>query len=135
MLPWSEVIDPVADQNGFADVVSVHRGGESEFARAYGLGDREHLLAHRPTCPSRAGRGPTCHLPVKGSGDGGIYSTAADITTLWQSLFAGRIVPARWVADMVRPRSDVPTEQVADSVGRVRACSLWTIGFHHRGRR
>jgi hypothetical protein len=33
MLPWSEVIDPVADQNGFAGVVSVHRGGETEFAR------------------------------------------------------------------------------------------------------
>jgi len=30
MLPWSEVIDPVADQNGFAGVVSVHRGGETE---------------------------------------------------------------------------------------------------------
>ena len=40
MLPWSEVIDPVADQNGFAGVVSVHRGGETEFAQAYGLADR-----------------------------------------------------------------------------------------------
>jgi CubicO group peptidase (beta-lactamase class C family) len=40
MLPWSEAIDPVADQNGFAGVVSVHRGSETEFARAYGLADR-----------------------------------------------------------------------------------------------
>ena len=40
MLPWSKVIDPVADQNGFAGVVSVHRGGETEFAQAYGLADR-----------------------------------------------------------------------------------------------
>ena len=40
MLPWSEAIDPVADQNGFAGVVSVHRGGETEFAQAYGLADR-----------------------------------------------------------------------------------------------
>jgi len=40
MLPWSEVIDPVADQAGFAGVVSVHRGAETEFAQAYGLADR-----------------------------------------------------------------------------------------------
>jgi hypothetical protein len=40
MLPWSEAIDPVADQNEFAGVVSVHRGGQPEFARAYGLADR-----------------------------------------------------------------------------------------------
>ncbi|HEY6312438.1 MAG TPA: class I SAM-dependent methyltransferase [Streptosporangiaceae bacterium] len=44
-------------------------------------------------------------IAVRGSGDGGIYSTAADISALWQSLFTGRIVPARWVAEMVRPRS------------------------------
>lgn len=50
------------------------------------------------------------HLPVVGSGDGGIYSTAADISSLWRSLFASKIVPSRWVAEMVRPRSDVPAE-------------------------
>jgi CubicO group peptidase (beta-lactamase class C family) len=45
------------------------------------------------------------HLPVRGSGDGGIYSTAADVSSLWRALFAGRIVPLEWVAEMVRPRS------------------------------
>ena len=60
-----------------------------------------------------AGRARTnvFHLPVLGSG-GGIYSTAADITALWQSLFTGTIVPAAWVAEMVRPRSDVPSEKM-----------------------
>ena len=48
------------------------------------------------------------HLPVRGSGDGGIYSTAADVSSFWTSLFAGRLVSADWVAEMVRPRSDVP---------------------------
>jgi len=48
------------------------------------------------------------HLPVRGSGDGGIYSTAADISSLWRSMFAGRIVSMDRVAEMVRPRSDVP---------------------------
>jgi CubicO group peptidase (beta-lactamase class C family) len=48
------------------------------------------------------------HLPVRGSGDGGIYSTAADISSLWRALFAGQIVSAEWVAEMVRARSDLP---------------------------
>ena len=47
------------------------------------------------------------HLPVRGSGDGGIYSTAADIRSLWTAFFDGRIVSHDWVAEMVRPRSDV----------------------------
>ncbi len=46
------------------------------------------------------------HLPVRGSGDGGIYSTAADVTAFWQALFAGAIVSGDWVAEMVRPHSD-----------------------------
>ncbi len=50
------------------------------------------------------------HLPVRGSGDGGIYSTAADWSRFWTALFAGRIVSREWVAEMVRPRSDVPEE-------------------------
>ena len=50
------------------------------------------------------------HLPVRGSGDGGLYSTAADVHAFWRALFAGRIVPLPWVAEMIRPRSDVPEE-------------------------
>jgi CubicO group peptidase (beta-lactamase class C family) len=48
------------------------------------------------------------HLPVRGNGDGGIYSTAADISALWRALFAAQIVSAEWVAELVRPRSDAP---------------------------
>ncbi len=48
------------------------------------------------------------HLPVRGTGDGGISTTAADVHALWAALFAGRIVSADRVAEMVRPRSDVP---------------------------
>ena len=57
------------------------------------------------------------HLPVVGSGDGGIYSTAADISALWRSLFSNKIVPAGWVAEMVRPRSDVPAESMRYGLG------------------
>src|ERR1700726_1551153 len=44
MLQWSEMIDPIAGQNGFAGVVSVDRGGEIEFVKAYGLADRAHQI-------------------------------------------------------------------------------------------
>ncbi len=40
------------------------------------------------------------HLPVRGSGDGGIYTTAADIRALWSAFFGGRIVPDRRVREM-----------------------------------
>jgi CubicO group peptidase (beta-lactamase class C family) len=46
------------------------------------------------------------HLPVRGTGDGGIYTTVADVSSFWAALFAGRIVSADWVAEMVRPRSE-----------------------------
>jgi CubicO group peptidase (beta-lactamase class C family) len=48
------------------------------------------------------------HLPVRGSGDGGIYTTAAEIRALWAAFFAGRIVSPEWVAEMTRPRSETP---------------------------
>jgi CubicO group peptidase (beta-lactamase class C family) len=57
------------------------------------------------------------HLPVRGTGDGGIYSTAADISTLWDAVLAGRIVPAARVADMLRPRSDWPEESERYGLG------------------
>ena len=50
------------------------------------------------------------HLPVRGSGDGGIYSTAADFSAFWDALFAGRVVAPERVAEMVRPHSDWPAE-------------------------
>jgi CubicO group peptidase (beta-lactamase class C family) len=59
------------------------------------------------------------HLPVRGSGDGGIYSTAADVSALWSAFFAGRIVSTDLVTEMVRPRSDWPEE------GR-----RYGLGFH-----
>jgi CubicO group peptidase (beta-lactamase class C family) len=51
------------------------------------------------------------HLPVIGGGDGGIYSTAADLARFWEALFAGEIVSRASVAEMVRPRSEWPEEE------------------------
>ena len=51
------------------------------------------------------------HLPVRGAGDGGIYSTVADIRALWGALLDGRIVPVERAAEMVRPHTDAPKEE------------------------
>jgi len=58
-----------------------------------------------------ASRTNVFHLPVRGSGDGGIYSTAADFRSLWTAFFAGRIVSRSWVKQMVRPRSEAETKR------------------------
>jgi CubicO group peptidase (beta-lactamase class C family) len=46
------------------------------------------------------------HIPVAGSGDGGIYSTVDDVFALWRALYAGAIVSPQWVAELTRPRSE-----------------------------
>jgi CubicO group peptidase (beta-lactamase class C family) len=59
------------------------------------------------------------HLPVRGSGDGGIYTTASDVSALWTALFAGRIVSKDLLAEMVRSRSEVrsPTQPARYGLG------------------
>jgi CubicO group peptidase (beta-lactamase class C family) len=51
------------------------------------------------------------HLPIRGNGDGGIYTTVADVRLLWTAFFEGRIVPQQWVAEMVRPRSVISDKE------------------------
>ena len=57
------------------------------------------------------------HLPLLGSGDGGIYSTAADVRALWVALFSGQVVSLSLLAEMVRPRSDVPSSSMRYGLG------------------
>ena len=57
------------------------------------------------------------HLPVRGSGDGGVYTTVADVAALWRAFFAGRIVREETAAQMVRPRSDVPAQSMRYGLG------------------
>ncbi|WP_222928318.1 serine hydrolase domain-containing protein [Cellulomonas telluris] len=44
------------------------------------------------------------HLPVVGGGDGGAYTTTADMEGFWSALLAGRLVPDDLVAAMREPR-------------------------------
>jgi len=57
------------------------------------------------------------HLPVRANGDGGMYTTAADVSAFWPALFAGRIVSTDLVAEMVRPHSDVPGDSMRYGLG------------------
>ncbi|MGH4008953.1 MAG: serine hydrolase domain-containing protein [Pseudonocardiaceae bacterium] len=41
----------------------------------------------------------------------------ADVSIFWRSLFAGRIVSSGWVTEMVRPRSEVPSESMRYGLG------------------
>lgn len=50
------------------------------------------------------------HLPVVGSGDGGIYTTVADMHAFWAALMAGKILPPDRVALMTKPRSTAPED-------------------------
>jgi CubicO group peptidase (beta-lactamase class C family) len=97
------------------DRVTIPAGmADTEFLRS------DELSARTATGYLSTGGAPRTnvfHLPVRGSGDGGIYSTAADISALWQALFSARIVPAGWEADMMRPRSDVPAESMRYGLG------------------
>lgn len=56
-------------------------------------------------------RSNVLHLPVRGNGDGGAYSTAADLHRFWRQLLAGRIIGPELVAEFSRPRNDVPDEE------------------------
>ena len=59
------------------------------------------------------------HLPVRGGGDGGAFTTVDDVHRLWPALLEGRIVAPGTVAEMVRPRSE------PDEDGRSYGLGVW----------
>jgi len=46
------------------------------------------------------------HLPVRGNGDGGAFTTVDDVYRLWTALLSGQIVAEATLSEMLRPRSD-----------------------------
>lgn len=52
------------------------------------------------------------HLPVRGTGDGGLYTTTADLHRFWVALLTERIVSRSTLDRLLRPRptSDRPTD-------------------------
>jgi CubicO group peptidase (beta-lactamase class C family) len=74
---------------------------------------RSDTLPERTALGYRHGQGNqsnVLHLPVRGSGDGGAFTTVADIHRLWQALLDRAVVDRATLAAAWRPRSDVPTQ-------------------------
>ncbi len=65
------------------------------------------------------------HLPIRGNGDGGMYTTAADVVRFWDALFIGRIVSPATVAEMVRTRSEAP------DLGMTYGLGFWLDDANH----
>ncbi len=63
------------------------------------------------------GRANVAHLPVLGSGDGGIFTTVADIARLWTACAAGAVVSAATFTEMLRPHVDAPEESSRYGLG------------------
>lgn len=57
------------------------------------------------------------HLPVRGSGDGGAYTTIGDMSAFWDALMAGRIVTEGWVAEMLVPRLEPEGRELGYGLG------------------
>jgi CubicO group peptidase (beta-lactamase class C family) len=98
-----------------ASGVAFHHLVETRVCQPAGMVDTAFLRSDE--LPGRAARGYLSadgvrtnifHLPVVGSGDGGIYSTVADLHSLWEAFVAGRVVTPVLAAEMVRPRSVWP---------------------------
>lgn len=51
------------------------------------------------------GRSNVANLPVRGSGDGGIYTTAADVFAFWRAFLDGDLVSGDWVRELTRRRT------------------------------
>lgn len=57
------------------------------------------------------------HLPVRGSGDGGAFTTVDDVHRLWSALVGGRIVSGPTFASMRRARSDPDEDDESYGLG------------------
>lgn len=57
------------------------------------------------------------HLPVRGGGDGGAFTTVDDMHLFWPALLEGRIVSPGMVAELVRPRSGPDADGTSYGLG------------------
>ena len=98
-LPFRELVqERVCEPAGMSDTAFL-RSDELPGGSAVGYLDADGLRTN------------VLHLPVRGSGDGGIYTTAGDVRALWRAFFAGRIVSEEWIREMTRPRSIADTRR------------------------
>ena len=107
-----------------ASGVSYHQLVKERVLNPAGLTDTGFLRSDEPSGRMALGyldeegtRTNLFHLPVKGNGDGGIYTTTGDMHRFWEALLNNRILSDRWVAEMTRSHSDVPEEGARYGLG------------------
>lgn len=72
------------------------------------------------------------HLPLRGSGDGGIYTTTGDLHLFWEAVAAGRVVSQASLDDMWSPHSVNPSDGMHYGLGfwmEERTNTVLLIGF------
>jgi len=70
------------------------------------------------------------HLPVRGNGDGGAYTTLADCSALWAAFMGGRIVTPATVATMVQEHAGTPGDSARYGLGMWLAEPAGTVSLH-----
>jgi len=70
------------------------------------------------------------HLPVRGNGDGGAYTTLADCSALWAAFLAGRIVSPMTVDEMVRPYAGATDDPARYGLGLWLDDPAGTLSLH-----
>ncbi|MEI3866847.1 serine hydrolase domain-containing protein [Microbacterium sp. CCNWLW134] len=110
-----------ASGSSFAELV------ETRVFQAAGMTDSgfprsDHLPPGTATGYRDDGRTNVFALPVVGSGDGGAFSTVADLHRFWEALFAGRILSRTGVDLLITPT----TADTGDGLGYGRG--VWIDG-------
>src|SRR5262249_14239536 len=81
-----------ASSTPFHDLVQQHVFGPADMAdTAFVRSDELPAGAARGYLFDEGLRSNVLHLPIRGNGDGGAYTTVADMSRFWQALHAGRI--------------------------------------------
>jgi len=111
---------------------SFHGGAEDVFSdNAFTLiSDGHNIFGTAVPGAVDGDRTNVLHLPVRGAGDGGIFTTAADVAAFWTALFSGRIASTERVAEMVRPHSDAPSHEARYGLGFWLAASGDVVELH-----
>jgi len=77
-------------------------------------------------------RSNVLHLPVRGTGDGGSFASAADLAAFWDAFYAGRILPVDMVNEITRPRVENKGERCWYGLGFYTSKSgsfVWLEGY------
>ena len=89
-----------------------HELVEQRVSRPAGLSDTGFLRSDELPGDTAVGylhaeglRSNVLHLPVRGTGDGGIYTTVADMSHLWYAATSGRIIPEQLWEHAVSPQA------------------------------